>query len=686
MLPTLLQDQSTLIEVSLPTWRSLFDACGEPTRFRDRSFSHQELTPSFVATPPGATLFAAISLIQEMGTDDGRTHIEQVAADMQIAFDRALSSHTARELIAHLAIRSQSEAAFADLLIRAQMTFRSVDSSRVSRLFVGSGDATAEAIDEQDLKTGVSQWCAAHGKSEVVSVLAQKYNGDWLCQVVRGDPLKLVPEIRERTVGTLVYTPAATDLLRYEPRTGRIHISTRSPQLVDAYRGVLGTLVAGNAQYFSGESICSLRALQEKGNGLFEANRVPGIEHVAVTDLFWQKTNHGKVWVTGKDCFHVLADLQANLSEGELREARLRIEFTGGGRGRVTLKTPNIIEIKADPNQHLVEQLLDRTGLRGAFDIDGAARNFWDQYPWQMKEPTWRRRLGGDFDRLVSDGVLRDCVLETVTHPDHPGASNALDVVQVSPTVAMGVSTNAAIGVRTLTTSDRQGYELQVPHLVEHIKSALGLEGNCAEISLGTGLWRIGVRALAPNAKMTGFVALRTPGPTASALIAQAATGTTPLLLYPHDCNGIAGIASLACRLPQGPFYSLLGDAVVALGWQSIVPPSVWSAAELVVDLIQGAISFRGVHLALDVSSRSFKFGVILAKAQGAPVTHAAICEQISPSRPDAKNFAKDTKREFVEAIDAAFDSAGRQRPQKDSVVGNPRHAYNLKVPAYVHS
>jgi hypothetical protein len=574
MLPTPLQDQTMLMEVSLTTWRSLFDVCGESTRFHDTSFSHQDLTPSFASTPPGPVLFTSLAMIQELGTDDGRMHVEHVAADMQIALGPMLLQLAARELIAHLAIRAQRESVLADLLLRSQMTLRSVDSPRVSREFVGSGESMAETIDEQALKTKVSEWCVAQGKSDVVSVLTQKYNGEWFCQVVRGDPLKRVTEIRERTVGTLEYTPAATDLLRYDARTGRIQISTRSPQLLNAYRAVMGTLVAGSDQYFSGENICSLRPLQERGGDLFEAHRVPGIEHVAVAELLWRKTNRGKVWVSGKDCFQVLADLQANIREGDLIEARLRIEFTGGGRGRVTLKTPNIIEIKADPNQHLVEQLLDRSGLRGDFDIDGAPRNFWDQYPWKMKEPVWRRRLGGDFDRLVSDGILRDCALEAVTHPSHPGASDALDVVQVSPAVAIGVSTNSAIGVRTLTTSDLQGYELQVLRLVRHLQGTLGLQGSCAELAPGTGLWCIGARALASDANVTAFVALRRPGTTASALISQAAGGTTPLLLFPHDCNGLDGIASLACRVPHGPFDSLLRDAIHALGWQSNAPPN----------------------------------------------------------------------------------------------------------------
>jgi hypothetical protein len=52
----------------------------------------------------------------------------------------------------------------------------------------------------------------------------------------------------------------------------------------------------------------------------------------------------------------------------------------------------------------------------------------------------------------------------------------------------------------------------------------------------------------------------------------------------------------------------------------------------------------------------------------------------------DAKSFSKDTKREFVGAIDAAFESAGLPKPERNSIVGNPRHAYALKVTAYVHS
>jgi hypothetical protein len=312
-------------------------------------------------------------------------------------------------------------------------------------------------------------------------------------------------------------------------------------------------------------------------------------------------------------------------------------------------------------------------------------RSFWDQYPWKLKQSEWRRRLERDFDRLVRVGILRECALEAVTHPDHPAAPGALEVVELSPTETVGVSTVASIGVRTLTTTDVQGFELQALNLVQTIHDALGLEGSCTETAPDIGLWNIGTRTFAPDARMTVFVALRAPDAVAMTLIAQAAGVTKPLVLYPHDCKGIGGVACLPCLLPQGPFDGLLKDAIGVLGWQSVVPPSIWAPADLVVDLVRGEMSFRSVPLRLDPSSRAFNFGRILANAQRSPVTHEAICKAISTSK-DWKNFAKDTKREFIEAIDAAFESAGLATPEKDSIVGSPRHAYVLKVPAFVNS
>jgi hypothetical protein len=126
------------------------------------------------------------------------------------------------------------------------------------------------------------------------------------------------------------------------------------------------------------------------------------------------------VWVNGRDCFKILEDLEAKLQEGEIVEAKLSVAFATGGRpGQVTLKVPNIIDIKAGGKEALVERFLDSVGIRGSFNDDGTSQTFWSLFPWRLKEAQWRRRIGESFDVLFKRKTLRPVPLAAVVHPSH---------------------------------------------------------------------------------------------------------------------------------------------------------------------------------------------------------------------------------------------------------------------------
>lgn len=685
MLPTSLQDPTMLMEVSEATWRKVFDAAGETQRLADQAFKYLDIESSLTSQPPGADLFNALELIHDLGTDDGRTHIEQVAQDQPVTLPVSPDETAAREFVAQLWIIGKSDPAIAELLLRSQLTQRPPDSSRTYREFVGAGSAPEAVIDKEQLKAIISQWCRENGKSDVISITPRDYNGEWYCLILRGDPPKRVPEVRGQRLNVLEYQPAATDLLRYDPKTGRIGIATRSPQLLKAYRGSLGTLLAGNDQFFAGENVCSLQPLQLQGNALFRMHRVLGIHRIDVVQLLWRRGERDKIWVSGRDCFQILQDLEAKLREGDLIEARLKVQFSGGGRlANVTLKVPNIIQISG-PNANLVEQLLDAAGLRGNFNEDGDPRTFWSEHPWRLKEAEWRRRLGADFDRLLAAGVLRPVTLDAVDHPDHPHARRTLEVEDIEPGVALGVSKDPAIGVRTVTVSDVEGYQLQIPTLAQQIKASLGLEGGCAEVAEHSGLWSLGIRTFGPNMTLAAFLIAREPDAATAAQLAATAGAATPLALFPCNCKPIEGVSSTPCRLPQGPYRSLLEEAIRSLKWHSQIAPAEWSSAELIIDTVRGVISYRGLAITgIQADTHPFKFAAMVARANGQLVATTSINDVLSPQRPD-NDAAKTAKRDFMKAIKTAHDRASRPQPT-EPIFGSSRGGYWLKATALVHA
>jgi predicted acylesterase/phospholipase RssA len=309
-------------------------------------------------------------------------------------------------------------------------------------------------------------------KSEAIRVYAYERNGEWRCEVMRGDSVRRVVEIKDRRPEILNFRPAVADHLRYEPATGRLGIATRSPRLVQMYRELLGSMLATDRAFFSNENICTLRPLQQQGRSLFEQHRVPGIVRVDVVELRWRRGDRDKVWVTGPDCFKILDDLQARVQvEGELVQAKLLVWFAGAGRrGQVTITVPGRIEINAGAREQLVERLLDEVGLRGTFGPDSERLDLWSLHPWRQREDLWRRHLGAEaFDRLLRDKALRPARLEAVPHPDHPGLEGALATEDLDGSATIGVSDDPAIAVRTLTSSDVMGYELDVSRVATDI-------------------------------------------------------------------------------------------------------------------------------------------------------------------------------------------------------------------------
>jgi hypothetical protein len=653
------------MEVDVGTWRALLDANGESARLAGCVFTHQELISSLLIGDIHPEFYSVLEMIQELGTDDGRAHIEQLARDQNLVIEVSASDTPAREFVAALLLRGVSEQRIRELIQVAHFTLKSVASPRTYREYVGKSSPGGAGLDASKLKAEIERWCREHQKNDVVTVHAHYVNDEWYCHVVRGDAVRRVMEVKGQAVSPLQYRPAATDLLRYDPKTGRIGIATRYGQMTQGYRAVLGNCLAGDGQFFAGENVCSLKALQAHRGALFAEDRLPrGILRIAVVDLLWRRGDRDKVWVKGQDCFRILDDLEAKLQEGEIVEARLSVAFATGGRnGLVTLKVPNIIDIKAGRNEALVERFLDSSGLRGSFDDDGSPRTFWGLFPWRLKEAEWRRRIGSFFDDLVRRNTLRATTLSAVTHPEHPSAASALEVVEVVGGVAVGVSEDQAIPTRVLTTSDTEAYALDASKLAQEIQHALGLQGTCRELT--NGLWALGQRTFQAGSSIAVFLCLRPPAATAAAVMEGDAKGRgAAVLLYP-ECgyNPIALGVAVACRLPHGPFTDLLEKIVERLGLDAVLPANLWSSADLILDLGKGLAWYLGVPLTgLGAETHAFKFAVAIAKARGNVVSKQDLNTLLSASRTDDET-AKKAKSSFLKAVEGSYATNGRECP-----------------------
>lgn len=661
MLPTGFHDVTALMEVTTVTWRSVLNAAGESARLNGETLTHDRLWESFTSDAPGKELLDALEVIHELGTDAGRDLLEQAAADQRVQLG-ATHDEPVRELAARMWTQSRRNTALAEVLVRARVNSLEAAHARSYREFVGNSASASGAFDGKRLRAAVSKWCTENQKSEAIEVYYYERHGECRYEVLRGDPVKRVVEIRDGRPSILDFRPAASDHIRYDPETRRLGIATRSPRLLQMYREVVGSLLTNDAEFFSGENICTLRPLQKCGRDLFERHRPPGVLRVDVVELRWRRGDRDKLSVRGRDCFQILSDIGARMNEGELIEAKLSIAFAGGGRRtHVSIKVPNRIDIKGSANENLVEQFLDDVGIRGAFGTEDEQRDFWSLHPYRLPEEIWRRHVGTNFDRLLGNKILRPVHLETTTHPDHPAFPGALTVEAIDAETIVGIGEDPVVGLRTLTASDFAGYELDVACLTREIAVALELEGRSTEIA--SGIWSLGRRTLSSAVTIGVFLAIRKPSNDAAILIRDACKGLRPVLLIPLGCSCALDLPQIQCRIPSGRYDALVANIVEQLGLQHDVSPLVWVQADLILDKKRGRAWFRRVELSkLQPNSHPFTFAVAVALAEGHVVKKGDLNQQLSPKRHD-EDAAKTAKRDFIQLVKASFENAGIEYP-----------------------
>ncbi|MFZ1907329.1 MAG: hypothetical protein WAU56_18260 [Steroidobacteraceae bacterium] len=681
-LPIALQDVSQWMQVSLESWSALLVGTGESGRLTQYPLNHESLVASFAANCPNDETFEAIETIFELGSDEGRNRIVQAAEDQQVDLQTSDDEPTP-ELVARLCLKRLTDQSVANILTLALINVREVTRPRPQREFAARNACSADHVTKEQVGQGVSAWCRKNGKSEAVEILTFRRDGIWHCEILRGDPLKRVPEIRDNKIGILTFRPVASDHVQYDPQTGRLSIATRSPQLCRAYRELFGKLIADDSRLFGGDALYTLRPLQVDGAAAFEAGRPPEILRVDLVELRARLNDREDIFVRGRDCFHVLREFGANIKTGELTEARLKVSFAGQRRpGHVSIKVPNQLMLKASGREEIIKRFLGDIGIIGSFDENGQPATFWSQYPWRMHESDWRPHLGSEFDRLLSRGFLQPVVLDIVRDPG--SGFGYLNVRTTDDGTYVGVSDDVHVPPRTLTLSDVQGYQLDLLKVMHEIRSDLSLNGQPVEVC--DGLWSLGTRAVGSH-DLKVLLASRQLSEAAVQLVSAQTGKERPILLLPRECSVSIGIPQLPCRIPIGPYDTLFGDALERLGLQDLVPLPDWRTEDFLVDNRAGLAWYRRVRLTeLSAASQPFKFAREVARAGGNLVTSEFLLKQLSPAEGSDPQVTKKAKSHFIKAVKASYEKAGKTCPPDIHALFEARSSrgYVLTGKAYV--
>jgi hypothetical protein len=672
MLSATFLNPTTWLEVQGRTWEQLLPLAGEAGRLVNGKFEFDPFWQSLSATPPAGLLEEAMQTIHALGTDEGRDLIRQAAKDQNVEFNTP-DDVPARELAARLWMQSQTSASLAAILVLAKAGVSESSDTRTYREYLGDGPLNG-TLDKDRLRQAVLGWIKTHKKHEAVEIFAYQRGSSYFCEVLRGDSMKRVIQIKDQRPALLDFRPAVSDHIRYEPVSGRIAIATRSGQLLEVYRTLLGSMLAGKSEFFSDQNVCTLRPLQEQGSQLFDQHRPPEIHRVDVVELHWRRGDRDRVTVHGKDCFRVLREIGASLQEGELTEAKLRIAFAGHYPTTVNLKVPNRIDIKGiGIHDEVIRRLLSDVGIRGFARAAAVTDTMWSLFPYRLTEYQWRAIVGASFDDMVQGGRLRSVSLEHVTHPDHPGHTQALAVDALADGTRVGISNDLAVPLRSLSPTDYLGYEPDWFVHLGHIASAMGLEGTVQVVEAG--LWHLGARSFEPAGSVCVFLATRIPPQQTRLLLDQHSSGAQPMLLIPSDCTCAVPVRSLKISIFAGPFENLTQRMVETLGWKDQLLPRIWAQEKLVIDTTRGIAWYGDQQLTrLKQGTHAYKFAVALTKEEGRVVTKATLNKLLSPAGTE-DGIAKTAKSDFKMAVQSSFTAAGRPAPEEAKDIFESRNS-----------
>lgn len=335
-IPLANMDSAVLEEVPIPLWTELFEAVGWPDSLASKKkagFTHDDLLEALQRDALNDELLLALETLHDLGTPEGRETINAVMADRRIPLNALPHGLGERELALRLFLKQRADGALAEVLSRAQVHVQEGEHRRFND-FIGKGGQRVREpkAKAKALEHAMREFCKASDLGDHVQVRDfDDDDGTVRFQIMRSHhtktPLAVVPGASGRA--TIKYRPVHSDVVRYESGIRRLRITASAASMVELYRKIFGRVLFDDETFFYGDPVCSLRVLQDEGRAALDRHRVFGVGRVWMTDCIWERSDGQRLTIHAADCFDTIAELNLNLSEGELLQAKLKMQVTG---------------------------------------------------------------------------------------------------------------------------------------------------------------------------------------------------------------------------------------------------------------------------------------------------------------------------------------------------------------------
>ncbi|MDP8983020.1 MAG: hypothetical protein M3O35_20785 [Acidobacteriota bacterium] len=666
-LPLAYLDAAVIEEVPIELWRDVFDATGWPQSLAGKreSFSHDEVLLALQQDASDNQL-QAIETLHTLGTEGGREAIVAAMNDRRVPADALPVNAGEREFALRLYLAQRGDASMADVFARAQIQVQEGGEQRRYNEFMGKEARRVKNLSRarEKLREEVLRHCRQSDLGEHVDIRAFEDDGAIVFNILRSDrtrkPLAVVHGRDARA--TIEFRPVHGDLLRYESSVGRLRIAARAASIVEFYRTALGKILFNDEFFFDGEPVYNLRVLQERGRTAFQDHGVFRVGRIWMTECLWERGDRNLLHIRSSDCFRSIEELRLPLAEGDILQAKLKLEVVGKSTRPVTvsIRVPSRIDVSQRIHEPLVESVLQSVGIRRAApSLSGS--NLWSLHPWRHPIAEWRTLFGSSLDALVRAGVLTTIQLDSVRHPEHPEAGRILRVNAISETESYGVSDALEIASRSLSATDLDGLELKPEQFRLWLRSALDItNGGCpwdGQDVLHLGFVEVGEQ------RLYAAYALRPPGPGIGERIRGQADGAPSFVLFPPSGSDASELSKVLLDSVLPKRNQVVREAIKACGLANSMAAidCAPDGARLVVDTRLQKVWVDGLEINnLPAESHPFRFIELMARSCG-PMSLNEISAKLSSGRQDGNTTARQAKGNAKRIISEALLADGRE-------------------------
>ncbi|MBX9609193.1 MAG: hypothetical protein K2Y51_23480 [Gammaproteobacteria bacterium] len=371
-LPLTYLDGAVVEEVPLDLWRETFEAVGWPDTLlaKRKTLEHSDVLDALHKDELSSGLLLALETLHSLGTEAGREAIASTMSERRVPVDALHTDIGAREFALRLYLGQLADASLADVFARAQTHMQEGGRHWRYNEFLGKESRPLTKLEERKtaLLRKVLNHCLESDLGDHVQVEAFEDEGVYVFSVLRSHrtkkPLAVVPGNTARA--TIAFRPVHGDVIRYEAFVGRLRIAARAASMIEFYRRTFGQILFDDEGFFTGEPVCNLGALQTRGRAALDEHDVLGIGRVRMTECLWERGDRNLIHLRSPDCFRAIQDLGLALNEGELLQAKLKVDIIGASTRPVivNVRVPSRIEITQRQHEGILEELLQSIGIR----------------------------------------------------------------------------------------------------------------------------------------------------------------------------------------------------------------------------------------------------------------------------------------------------------------------------------